>query len=200
MELVIYFNYLFQNNKGDNRMNKMTKQSNMNYNTKKNHYCSQIKKKKKLLNLEEDDSKYKRKIINYNSVKDERTSSNDEKNNFLFYINNKNENIINIDNIMNFRFNKGINNLKTKNINIHKTEEIKSYVDNLRIHGKEIEEKLADASIYANAEECKKITREHHKLEKLFSDFDSWVRALEDLESNHEMLASETDAELRSLI
>jgi peptide chain release factor 1 len=79
-------------------------------------------------------------------------------------------------------------------------EEIKSYVDNLRIHGKEIEEKLADPSIYANAEECKKITREHHKLEKLFSDFDSWVRALEDLESNHEMLASETDAELRSLI
>jgi hypothetical protein len=46
MELVIYFNYLFQNNKSDNRMNKMTKQPNMNYNTKKNHYCSQIKKKK----------------------------------------------------------------------------------------------------------------------------------------------------------
>ena len=133
MELVIYFNYLFQNNKSDNRMNKMTKQPNMNYNTKKNHYCSQIKKKKKLLNLEEDDSKYKRKIINYNSVKDERTSSNDEKNNFLFYINNKNESIINIDNIMNFRFNKGINNLKTKNINIHKTEEIKPYVTKPKI-------------------------------------------------------------------
>ena len=39
-------------------------------------------------------------------------------------------------------------------------EEIKSYVDNLRIHGKEIEEKLADPSIYANAEECKKTAEE----------------------------------------
>ena len=134
MELVIYINYLFQKNKGDNRISKMTKQPNVN-NTNKNHYCSQIKKKKRLLNLEEDDndSKYKRKIINYNSVKNERNTSNNEKNNFLFYINNKNESIINIDNIMNFRFTKGINNLKTQNNNIHKTEEIKSYVTKPKI-------------------------------------------------------------------
>ena len=134
MEFLIYIIYLLKKSKYNNTTNKMGKQRNISFDTNKikNHSCSQLERNKKNLNLD-DSNKYKRKIINYNSVKDEKKSSNNEKNNFLFYINNKNENIINIDNIMNFRFTKGINNLKAQNNNLYKTKEIKSYVTKPKI-------------------------------------------------------------------
>ena len=134
MEFLIYIIYLIQKNKNNNRNSKIAKQQNINFNTNKNkrYSCSQIEKKKNLSNYDER-NKYKRKIINYNSVKDEKIHLENEKNNFLFYINDKNKNIINIDNLMNFRFTNGINYLKAKNNNLNMTKEIKAYVTKPKI-------------------------------------------------------------------
>ena len=136
-ELFIFIIYhLFRKNKNNNRISQITRQENMNINQKrnKNHSYSQGDSRKNSLNT--GDNKYKRKIINYYSVNNENKHSKKERNNFLYYINNKNENIINIDNIMNFRFTNGINNLTTQNNNIknnHITKEIKSYVTKPKI-------------------------------------------------------------------
>ena len=79
-------------------------------------------------------------------------------------------------------------------------EEISSYIDNLRDRGVELEAELADPAIYAKPEECRRVSQEHRKLEALFRDFDSWVRALKEIAENREMLSSESDAGLRELI
>ena len=79
-------------------------------------------------------------------------------------------------------------------------EEISSYIDNLRGRGVELEAELADPAIYAKPEECRRVSQEHRKLEALFRDFDSWVRALKEIAENREMLSSESDAGLRELI
>ena len=109
LEFLIYIISFFQKNKNDSMTSWVAKQNNNNNN-----------------------NKYRKKIINFNSVNEENKNSN-EKNNFLFYINNKNENIINIDNVMNFRFINGINDLKAQNNNINLTKEIKSYVTKPKI-------------------------------------------------------------------
>ena len=79
-------------------------------------------------------------------------------------------------------------------------EEIKEYIDKLRARGAELEAKLADPAIYAKPDDCRRVTQEHRKLETLFSDFDAWVRSKRELEENHALLTSESDAELRELI
>ena len=79
-------------------------------------------------------------------------------------------------------------------------EEIKEYIDKLRARGAELEAKLADPAIYAKPDDCRRVTQEHRKLETLFSDFDAWVRSKKELEENHALLTSESDAELRELI
>ena len=79
-------------------------------------------------------------------------------------------------------------------------EEISSYIDNLRGRGVELEAELADPAIYAKPEECRRVSQEHRKLEALFRDFDSWVRALKEIAENREMLSAESDAGLRELI
>ena len=109
LEFLIYIISFFQKNKNDSMTSWVAKQNNNNNN-----------------------NKYRKKIINFNSVNEENKNSN-EKNNFLFYINNKNENIINIDNVMNFRFINGINDLKAQYNNINLTKEIKSYVTKPKI-------------------------------------------------------------------
>ena len=137
MELFIFIIYfLFRKNKNNNRTSRMSKQENINNSPKrnKNHSCSQIEKEKNLLNI--DDNKYQRKIISYDSVNKKDKSNNNERNNFLFYINNKNENIINIDNIINFKFTNEINDLKVQNNNVnnnHISKEIKTYVTKPKI-------------------------------------------------------------------
>ncbi|MBP5531742.1 MAG: hypothetical protein J6Y54_06925, partial [Lentisphaeria bacterium] len=62
--------------------------------------------------------------------------------------------------------------------------EIKEYIDKLRDRGKELEAKLADPAIYAKPDDCRRVTQEHRKLEKLFSDFDAWVRSKQELAEN----------------
>ena len=131
MEFLTYIIYLFQKNKNNKRISSLKKHQNfiLNTNKSKNHSCSQVENNKKMNNLC-DNSKFKRKIINYDTVKGEKMISNKEKNNFLFYITNKNEKIINIDNLLNFRFTNGI---KRQYNNINSGKEINSYVTKPKI-------------------------------------------------------------------
>ena len=129
-EFLMYFMYIIEQNKNNNRICRM------NAHHHKNNSCIQPEKKRNILNLENKD-KHKKKIIDYKSIKDEKNNDKlqevHNKNNFLFYINNENENIINIDNNMNFRFTNGISNLKAQNNNSQVTKEIKSYATKPKI-------------------------------------------------------------------
>ena len=79
-------------------------------------------------------------------------------------------------------------------------EEIEGFVQNLHGRFAELEAKLADPSLYTDADECRRVTQEHSKLDTLFRNFDAWKRALREIRENHAMQNSETDAELRELI
>ena len=68
-----------------------------------------------------------------NSKKIKGDSSRNNKNNFLYYINEKDEKIINIDNNMNFLFSNGITNLKAKQVNKQENKEIKPYITKPKI-------------------------------------------------------------------
>ena len=81
-----------------------------------------------------------------------------------------------------------------------KPEEISAYIENLHGRFKELEAMLADSNIYANPNECRKITQEHRKLDNLFNIFNSWNETLNTLEENRKMLTNEEDADLRELI
>ena len=132
MEFLIYIIYLFNRNKSYARINRMTKQERIN----KNNSCLQFKNNK-IMNVGGKDC-YKTKKINYNSIKKENKSiqiennKNENKNNFLFYTSNKDNNIININDNMNYRFTNGINNLKEQKNN-YISKEIKQYITKAKI-------------------------------------------------------------------
>ena len=78
-------------------------------------------------------------------------------------------------------------------------EDIKDYVDRLRGRFSELEQKLGDPDIYSKVNEFKVLNQEHRKLSTLFSDFDAWIKALNDLADSRELMASENDTEMREL-
>ena len=67
-------------------------------------------------------------------------------------------------------------------------EDIAGYIEKLRVRGRELETALADPAIYAKTEECRRISREHRKLESLFEKFDAWTGAL-DQTTGHEIMS-----------
>jgi peptide chain release factor 1 len=78
-------------------------------------------------------------------------------------------------------------------------EDIADYVEKLRGRFAELERKLGDPGIYSKAGEFKALTQEHRKLATLFGDFDAWGKALKDIKENHELMAAESDPEMREL-
>ncbi len=78
--------------------------------------------------------------------------------------------------------------------------EIASHIEKLRQRLGEVKEKLSDPSIYSRQDECRKISREHQKLEDFFKNFNSWTSSLAQLEENRKMLGAEQDEELKALI
>ena len=79
-------------------------------------------------------------------------------------------------------------------------QEIKGYIEKLRDRRAELEAQLADPGIYGKPDELRRVSREHSKLEELFNNFEAWERSLREIAENHEMLSSESDAELRAMI
>ena len=130
-EFLMFFIYIIEQNKNNNnRICRIHGRQN------KNNSCVQIDKKNKYLYLDNND-KQEDETINYNTIKNQNNKKKSQpinnKNNFLFYINNENENIINIDNNMNFLFTNNISNLKAKCNNTRHNKEIKSYVTKPKI-------------------------------------------------------------------
>ena len=78
--------------------------------------------------------------------------------------------------------------------------EIESHISQLRCRSKDINDKLSDPAVYSDRDECRKLSQERQKLENLFRNFDRWVKALEELEDNIEMLSEEEDEEFKGVI
>ncbi|MFZ2658013.1 MAG: peptide chain release factor 1 [Victivallales bacterium] len=78
--------------------------------------------------------------------------------------------------------------------------EIAPHIEKLRKRLEEVKEKLSDPSIYARQDECRKISREHQRLEDFFKNFNKWTSSLSQLDENRKMLAAEKDEELKTLI
>ena len=79
-------------------------------------------------------------------------------------------------------------------------EDIAGYIDNLRGRFAELEERMADPTIYARGAEFRSVSQEHRKLGALFEKFESWKKALTELADNREMLTVEEDGEMRDLL
>ena len=77
--------------------------------------------------------------------------------------------------------------------------EVSGYIEHLRARFRELEGQLADPTIYARPMELKKASLEHRKLTSLFNDYERWSKVLAELEASREMLADETDQELREM-
>ncbi|OGV37787.1 MAG: peptide chain release factor 1 [Lentisphaerae bacterium GWF2_45_14] len=75
-----------------------------------------------------------------------------------------------------------------------------SYIDSLRSRFTELEARLSDPSIYSHPLESKKVSREHQQLSSLFSLFENWKNAINELASNTAMLNDESDPDMRELI
>ena len=78
-------------------------------------------------------------------------------------------------------------------------EDIASHLESLQVRFAELEKLLADPALYGNPEQSRKVSSEHRKLEKMFRDFAAWKKALADIDTNKEMIASEEDTEMRAL-
>ncbi len=79
-------------------------------------------------------------------------------------------------------------------------EDIAAYIENLHGRFAELEERMADPTIYSRGVEFRNVSQEHRKLGTLFEKFESWKKALAELAENHEMLTVEEDAEMRELL
>lgn len=79
-------------------------------------------------------------------------------------------------------------------------EDIAGYIESLRGHFAELEERMADPAIYAKGAEFRNVSQEHSKLSTLFEKFGRWEKSLAELSVNREMLTVETDGEMRELL
>ena len=80
-----------------------------------------------------------------------------------------------------------------------KPQDIIEPINALRERFALLAERLADPAIYSRAGELKQVSREHRRLESLFAVYDDWVGALAEEVDAQELLASESDAELREM-
>lgn len=78
--------------------------------------------------------------------------------------------------------------------------EIEDNIINLKERFEEVTVLLSNPEIYTKQDECRSLSRERQKLEKLFDNFDLWVKDLEEIEENSEMLLCEEDEDFKSVI
>ena len=64
----------------------------------------------------------------------------------------------------------------------------------------ELSVKISDPSIMANQNEWRKLCKEHADLEIIVNKYREYKSTIEDLEANKEMLAEESDQEMRDFI
>jgi peptide chain release factor 1 len=73
-------------------------------------------------------------------------------------------------------------------------------IESLKSRNQELEQRLADPAIYSKPAEMKKISREHQKLCELFKNYARWEAIIRELQDNVDLLNSEKDEELKTLI
>ncbi len=78
--------------------------------------------------------------------------------------------------------------------------EIAPHIEKLKNRLEELKSKLSDPSIYTRQDECKKVSREHQKLEEFFKNYDKWTSCLSQIDENRKMLSAEQDVELKAMI
>ncbi|KYH29395.1 Peptide chain release factor 1 [Clostridium thermopalmarium DSM 5974] len=64
----------------------------------------------------------------------------------------------------------------------------------------ELSVKISDPSVMANQNEWRKLCKEHAELEVIVNKYREYKKILEDLEANKEMLAEESDKEMKEMI
>ncbi|MCX6986391.1 MAG: peptide chain release factor 1 [Lentisphaerae bacterium] len=79
-------------------------------------------------------------------------------------------------------------------------QEIAPHICKLTSRFEEVKAKLSDPSIYTRQDECKKISREHQRLEDFFKNYNRWTDFINQLEENRKMIVNEQDPELKALI
>ena len=78
--------------------------------------------------------------------------------------------------------------------------DIEKHIDKLRSRSKELETALSSPEIFADLPKFRKLNQELSKINALTADFDRWVANLDTIEADKELLISESDAEMRSLL
>ncbi len=79
-------------------------------------------------------------------------------------------------------------------------EDIKQYIEKLKVRFSELETELSDPKIYADQRRAKRVALEHRKLATLFKLVDDWCGALAAIQENKDLLPLETDEELKEMI
>ena len=78
--------------------------------------------------------------------------------------------------------------------------DIEKHIDKLRFRSKELEAALSSPEIFADLPKFRKLNQELSKINALTADFDRWVSNLAAIEADKELLAGESDAEMRQLL
>jgi len=79
-------------------------------------------------------------------------------------------------------------------------EEIAGHIEGVARRHAELDARMADPAVYSKPAECKKVSRERQRLGSLLENHKLWVKSLKEVAENRELLASEKDESLRSMI
>jgi len=79
-------------------------------------------------------------------------------------------------------------------------QDISKHIEHLRTRFADLEQRMSDPALFSKQKEYRDVSREHQQLTGLFSNYERWVQALEELADNKEMLSSEDDEELQEMI
>lgn len=79
-------------------------------------------------------------------------------------------------------------------------DNISPHIQTMNLRFRELENELASPDIYADPARCKKLTSERRRIARILELYHGWETALNDISSNTELLAVESDPEFKALI
>lgn len=80
-----------------------------------------------------------------------------------------------------------------------KPEDFTRRIARLRTRFEELEQELADPSVYSDRARAGAVARERTSLLRIFDTFDAWCKAFSAIQENEQLLAEEDDPDLRAL-
>ena len=79
-------------------------------------------------------------------------------------------------------------------------QEISAHIEHLKTRFSDLETRMSDPALFSKQKEYRDVSREHQQLSGLFENYERWVKALEELEDNKQMVNAEEDEELQEMI